>query len=69
PSAVRCARLLRGEHGFWVAAHLDQADPPPAYGLFAHVRLDALRARVDDLAAAGGLELGDSEVAGSRTVY
>jgi hypothetical protein len=44
--ADRCARLLHGERGFWVAAHLDQDDPPPAYGLFAHVRLDVLTARV-----------------------
>ena len=37
-----CARLLRGERGFWVERYLDTADPPPAYGLFAHVREDAL---------------------------
>jgi hypothetical protein len=37
-----CARLLHGEPGFWVDRYLDTADPPPAYGLFAHVRLDAL---------------------------
>lgn len=41
-----CARLLHGERGFWVADFLDADDPPPAYGLFAHVRLDALVARV-----------------------
>ena len=41
----RCARLLRGERGFWVADYLDQDDPPPAYGRFAHVALDALRAQ------------------------
>ena len=41
-----CARLLRGERGFWVADFLDADDPPPGYGLFAHVRLDALEARV-----------------------
>jgi hypothetical protein len=40
--AADCARLLHGERGFWVARYLDTADPPPAYGLFAHVRLDAL---------------------------
>ena len=56
-TAERCAQLLRGEHGFWVPEYLEQADPPPAYGLFAHVRLDALRARVEELAAGGELEL------------
>ena len=40
-----CARLLPGERGFWVADHLDPADPPPAYGLFAHVRLEVLAER------------------------
>lgn len=49
--AESCARLLHGERGFWVPAYLDQADPPPGYGLFAHVRLEALRARVEALAA------------------
>lgn len=39
-----CARLLHGERGFWVQRYLDPADPPPAYGLFAHVRLDTLEA-------------------------
>lgn len=42
---LRCAELLHGERGFWVARYLDPADPPPAYGLFAHVRLDVLAAR------------------------
>ena len=56
-TALRCAQLLHGEHGFWVAEYLDQADPPPAYGRFAHVRLDVLRARVEEIAAAGGLEI------------
>ena len=41
---AECARLLHGDHGFWVARYLDPGDPPPAYGLFAHVRLDALEA-------------------------
>jgi hypothetical protein len=41
-----CARLLHGERGFWVQRYLDPADPPPAYGLFAHVSLDALRTLV-----------------------
>lgn len=43
--AERCAQLLHGERGFWVADYLDQDDPPPAYGLFPHVRLDVLTAR------------------------
>ena len=42
---VTCARLLYGERGFWLAELIDPADPPPAYGRFAHVRLDALEAR------------------------
>lgn len=40
--AADCARLLHGERGFWVARYLDSGDAPPAYGLFAHVRVDAL---------------------------
>lgn len=39
-----CARLLHGERGFWVERFLDPGDPPPGYGLFPHVRLDALEA-------------------------
>jgi hypothetical protein len=46
PSPDECARLLHGERGFWVAKYIDQLDPPPAYGLFAHVRLDVLAERV-----------------------
>ena len=43
-TAETCARLLHGERGFWVQDYLDPGDPPPAYGLFSHVRLDALEA-------------------------
>jgi hypothetical protein len=43
----RCAELLHGERGFWVADYIDQLDPPPAYGLFAHVDLKALMQRVE----------------------
>jgi hypothetical protein len=46
-SAHQCAQLLRGELGFWVADYIDQLDPPPSYGLFAHVKLDALRERIE----------------------
>jgi hypothetical protein len=46
-SALQCAQLLHGELGFWVAECIDQLDPPPAYGLFAHVQLDVLRERVE----------------------
>ena len=46
-SGLQCAQLLRGELGFWVADFIDQLDPPPSYGLFAHVRLDALLERVE----------------------
>ena len=41
-SAELGARLLRGERGFWLQDFIDPGDPPPAYGLFAHVRLNAL---------------------------
>ena len=44
-----CARLLHGERGFWVDDFLDRSDPPPAYGMFSHVRVDALAARVAEL--------------------
>ena len=47
-----CARLLHGERGFWVSDYLDQADPPPAYGLFAHVAAKALEKRVARLVPA-----------------
>ena len=45
----RCAELLHGERGFWVSDFIDSADPPPAYGRFAHVRLDVLTERVAGL--------------------
>jgi hypothetical protein len=47
-----CARLLHGERGFWVCDFIDQGDPPPGYGLFAHVRLEALEQRVGALVRA-----------------
>jgi hypothetical protein len=50
PSDTRLVQLLRGEHGFWVPDYIDQGDPPPAYGLFAHVRPDVLEQRVESLA-------------------
>jgi hypothetical protein len=53
-SALRCAELLHGEQGFWVADYIDQLDPPPAYGLFAHVELEALREQVQSERAAVG---------------
>ena len=43
------ARLLHGERGFWVQRYLDDADPPPGYGMFPHVSLAALRTRVEKL--------------------
>jgi len=49
---ARCAQLLRGERAFWVSDFLDPDDPPPAVGLFAHVSLEALEARVAPLLAA-----------------
>ena len=42
----RCARLLYGERAFWVSDYLDPADPPPSFGLFPHISLDALQTRV-----------------------
>jgi hypothetical protein len=42
----RCAELLHGEFGFWVADYIDPLDPPPAYGLFAHVQLAVLERHV-----------------------
>jgi len=42
----RCAQLLHGDRGFWVDEFIDAGDPPPAYGRFAHVSLDALDQRV-----------------------
>jgi len=47
--AERCADLLRGAHGFWVSDYLDQDDPPPGYGLFAHAERGALVARAREL--------------------
>lgn len=49
--ADRCARLLHGELGFWVSDYIDQLDPPPGYGMFAHVRLEVLRERLESRAA------------------
>ncbi len=49
-----CARLLRGEHGFWVGDYIDPLDPPPAYGMFPHVREDVLAERAVRLQAAAG---------------
>ena len=52
----RCARLLHGEQGFWVAQFIDPVDPPPGYGMFAHVQLGALEERAASvLSAASGV--------------
>ncbi len=51
PDEHDCARLLHGERGFWTGEYIDRADPPPAYGLLSHVRLDALERRVSALRA------------------
>lgn len=45
----RCARLLWGAREFWVRELLDQEDPPPAYGMFAHVSVEALEHRTAEL--------------------
>jgi hypothetical protein len=47
-----CARLLYGERGFWIQRFIDPGDPPPAYGLFSHVSLEALTAVAAGLARA-----------------
>ena len=57
-TADRCARLLHGERGFWVPEHIDQADPPPAYGRFAHVALPALLRRVERMVGGRKSRLG-----------
>jgi len=53
-SIGECARLLHGERGFWVDEFIDRADPPPAFGQFSHVDLDALGARVASLGRDAG---------------
>jgi len=50
-----CAHLLWGTHNFWVADHIDQDDPPPSYGLFSHVRRDALERRIGELIEGGAI--------------
>ena len=55
PTLKMCAHLLWGTRGFWVDELIDQSDPPPAFGLFAHVRRDALERRIDALVQAGEL--------------
>jgi hypothetical protein len=62
-SVQHCAELLHGELGFWVADYINQLDPPPAYGLFAHVQLDVLRERVEHLIRSGELPLADPTAA------
>jgi hypothetical protein len=51
-SSLSCAQLLHGEFGFWIADYIDPLDPPPAYGLMAHVQLPVLEQRVEELAVA-----------------
>jgi hypothetical protein len=46
-SPMVCAQLLRGELGFWVTEYIDQLDPPPSYGRFAHVEQKALLGRIE----------------------
>ena len=57
PTLKMCAHLLWGTRGFWVDDLMDQSDPPPAFGLFAHVRRDALERRIDALVQAGELAI------------
>ena len=56
PATVKmCAHLLWGTQSFWVSDLIDQDDPPPSYGLFAHVRRDVLERRIEVLVEAGRL--------------
>jgi hypothetical protein len=48
-TSLRCAELLHGEMGFWLSDYIDPDDPPPAYGLFPHVRLEALQRRAEEI--------------------
>lgn len=48
---LRMAELLYGVRAFWVGGFIDPADPPPGYGLFAHVRLDVLEERASSAAS------------------
>jgi hypothetical protein len=48
-SPGQCARLMYGERGFWVSRYIDQDDPPPGYGLFSHVSIDALESRLSEI--------------------
>jgi hypothetical protein len=58
----QCARLLHGERGFWVPEYLDQDDPPPSYGLFAHVSLGALLERAEVVAGSSPAALRENTV-------
>jgi hypothetical protein len=51
PPTDRIVQLLRGEFGFWVDDYIDPLDPPPSYGLFAHVELEVLRQRIEPVSA------------------
>lgn len=64
--AEACARLLRGERGFWVERHLDPLDPPPAYGRFAHVELGALARAVERIGSAPSVARGPAVASRDR---
>jgi len=55
PTVKMCAHLLWGTRGFWVSELIDQDDPPPSFGLFPHVRRDALERRIEAIADSGAL--------------
>lgn len=57
PTVKMCAHLLWGTRGFWVDELIDQDDPAPPFGLFAHVRREALERRIDVLVQAGELTI------------
>ena len=58
PASVEmCAHLLWGTRSFWVSDLIDQDDPPPSYGLFAHVRRDVLERRIEALVKADQLRI------------
>ena len=56
-TASMCAHLLWGTQSFSVSDLIDQDDPPPSYGLFAHVRRDVLERRIEELVEAGQLRV------------
>jgi hypothetical protein len=69
PDPATCAALLHGDRGFWIGSFIDPADPPPAYGRFAHCATTALEARARNvlaLSAAGAARASPSTTRSAR---